>query len=112
MNAELYRKIRQSNIDMRVVDGKLDIRAAKGVMNSELLQEIAAHKDELISLINSYRNKKVKYDAIPTALPQDGYPLSSAQRRLWILSQFDNITIAYNRQSVYVFPGSIGKEFL
>lgn len=112
MNAELYRKIRQSNIDIKVVDGRLDIRAAKGAMNSELLQEITAHKDELVSFINSYKNKKVKYNAIPTALPQDGYPLSSAQRRLWVLSQFDNITIAYNRQSVYEFRGALDRAAL
>ncbi|MEI2275841.1 condensation domain-containing protein [Sphingobacterium sp. ML3W] len=34
-----------------------------------------------------------------------GYPLSSSQRRLWVLSQFDGGSMAYHVPSVYVFRG-------
>ena len=37
----------------------------------------------------------------------DGYVLSSSQRRLWVLSQFEDSNIAYNMPGVYVLEGSL-----
>lgn len=42
----------------------------------------------------------------PTA-PRDYYPLSSAQKSLWILSRFEGGAVAYNVPEVYEFKGSL-----
>ena len=38
------------------------------------------------------------------------YPLSSAQYRLWILSQFKEGNIAYNMPGIYEFEGHLNRE--
>ncbi|WP_217606647.1 non-ribosomal peptide synthetase [Chitinophaga sp. GbtcB8] len=47
------------------------------------------------------------YEHIPAATPAASYPLSSAQRRLWVISQFEEGNIAYNMPAVYVFNGQL-----
>jgi amino acid adenylation domain-containing protein len=44
---------------------------------------------------------------IPCAAPQDGYVLSSSQRRLWVLSQFGEGSLAYHVPGVYIFEGTL-----
>jgi tyrocidine synthetase-3 len=56
--------------------------------------------------------KKNSYKAIPVANHQDSYPLSSAQRRLWILSQFEEGNVAYNMPGVFIFHGQLDKSIL
>uniref|UniRef100_UPI0030EB2A98 amino acid adenylation domain-containing protein n=1 Tax=Ascidiimonas aurantiaca TaxID=1685432 RepID=UPI0030EB2A98 len=47
---------------------------------------------------------------IPKAEPADSYPLSATQRRLWILSQFEDANPAYNMPGVYEFKGVLNRE--
>lgn len=47
--------------------------------------------------------------AAPTAL---SYPLSSAQRRLWVLSQFEGASQAYNMPGAYLFEGDLSRQAL
>jgi len=45
------------------------------------------------------------FTRIPAAGDKPHYPLSSSQRRLWLLSQFEEANIAYNMMGVYVLEG-------
>ncbi|SKA48917.1 Phosphopantetheine attachment site, partial [Chitinophaga eiseniae] len=51
------------------------------------------------------RSRKTVYNSIMPAPKQSGYPLSSSQRRLWVLSQFAESSVAYNMPGAYVFEG-------
>ena len=62
---ELYAKLRDLNVSVRETDGRLDIQAAKGVLNKEMLEEIKNHKEGLITLIRSYKSKKNIHHSIP-----------------------------------------------
>ena len=104
---DLYKKLKNLNISIRETDGRLDIRAAKGVLSDELLTEIRDHKQDLIDLINSHKNRKTAYDPIPMAGIQPDYPLSSAQRRLWLSSQIAEGNIAYNTSGIYILEGDL-----
>ncbi|MFP3577917.1 condensation domain-containing protein, partial [Brevibacillus sp. SIMBA_040] len=48
-----------------------------------------------------------KYVTIPKALEAISYPLTSAQKRLWILSQLENSSIAYNMPGAVRLTGEI-----
>ncbi|WP_207622442.1 non-ribosomal peptide synthetase [Niastella koreensis] len=48
---------------------------------------------------------KTTFAAIPQAPVQDSYVLSSSQRRLWVLSQFEEGNVAYNVPGAYLFEG-------
>lgn len=43
---------------------------------------------------------------------QSSYELSPAQRRIWVLSQFEEGNAAYNMPGVYVFEGELNQEAL
>jgi tyrocidine synthetase-3 len=49
--------------------------------------------------------QKDVYQSIPQAEQQETYPLSSAQRRIWVLSQLENQSVAYNISSTYKLTG-------
>jgi amino acid adenylation domain-containing protein len=53
-----------------------------------------------------------QYMPIPAVAEQASYPLSSAQRRLWILSRFQTASAAYNMAGAYVFEGRMDRDVL
>jgi tyrocidine synthetase III len=70
----------------------------KDLFNSPVLEEQAA-------LIQ--RSRKTTYSQILPVQQQPHYPLSAAQRRLWVLCQFEQGSIAYNMPSVCIFEGRL-----
>ncbi len=52
------------------------------------------------------------FEWIQVSGEREEYPLSSAQMRLWILSQFEEGNIAYNIPGVYLFEGVLDEEAL
>ncbi|RBL90062.1 non-ribosomal peptide synthetase [Chitinophaga flava] len=52
------------------------------------------------------------YTSLPVAAQSDSYPMSSAQRRLWVLSQFEEGSTAYNMPGVFEFAGALNTEAL
>ncbi len=47
------------------------------------------------------------FTEINPAKVQAGYPLSSSQRRLWVLSQFEEANVSYNIPGAYIFEGDL-----
>ncbi len=98
----LLKKLKQHQITIDVINNKLDIKAPKGVMTKELLEEIKLNKQGLIDFILTYRSEKEEY--ISKASVKAHYELSSAQNRLWILDQIEHSN-AYNMFSVFILKG-------
>ncbi|SHL03865.1 non-ribosomal peptide synthetase [Flavobacterium chilense] len=103
----LLKKLNNSNIKIDLVDEKLDIQAPKGVMTADLLNEIKLYKNDLIEFISSYKAKKDKHQFIPQVPIQHSYVLSSSQHRLWLLSQLESASVAYNMPSVFQLKGNL-----
>src|SRR5690606_34075742 len=112
MISELFSKLKELNISIQVVNGGLDIKAPAGVMTEEILETIRTHKEELICFINDYKQQQQHFEAIPLAPLEASYPLSSSQRRLWLLSQQPGGNVAYNIPGVYVFEGALNLGLL
>lgn len=87
-------EIKNKGIRIVVKNGDLDIKAPKGVMTKEIIAELKDHKTEIITYLSGGFVEKNKIDPVRT--DQKNYPISSAQRRLWILSQFEDGSIAFN----------------
>jgi tyrocidine synthetase-3 len=97
--------LREKNIHLKLEENELSIRFPKGKIDKDLLEEIKAKKTHIISylsMLNEYR-----FSDIRVMEEQPDYMLSSSQRRLWILSQFEEANIAYNMPHVYVFEGNL-----
>ena len=60
-------------------------------------------------IIDYVRQRSVVMKAIPKIEDEEYYPLSSAQRRLWILSRFDGAHTAYNIHQVVRLEGNLSE---
>nr|WP_315221843.1 non-ribosomal peptide synthetase [uncultured Flavobacterium sp.] len=103
----LLKKLNEFNIKIDLLDDKLDIQAPKGVMTQNILNEIQLNKKELIEFITLYKTKKDRPIFIPKVPEQSSYALSSSQRRLWLLSQFEGGNVAYNMPNVFELEGKL-----
>ncbi|WP_442591972.1 amino acid adenylation domain-containing protein [Pedobacter sp. AW31-3R] len=75
--------------------------------SSALIQQLREKKQEIVSYLKAQANTN-----ITPAAPEMHYILSSSQRRLWLLSQFDEGNVAYNMPGVYVFEGELDEVAL
>ena len=108
--SDLFMKLKKLKINIQLVDERLDIQAPKGVLTPDLVNEIKQHKADLISFITAYKTKKDGFSAIAKVEERENYPLSSSQRRMWVVSQFEDASIAYNMPGVYAFEGNMSKD--
>src|SRR5690242_14593454 len=97
--------LRENNIHLNLAGGELSVKYHKGKINKDLLEEIRLRKADLISYLSSLN--EYDHTEIPAVKENDSYVLSSAQKRLWILSQFQEGNVAYNMAGVYVFEGTL-----
>jgi amino acid adenylation domain-containing protein/non-ribosomal peptide synthase protein (TIGR01720 family) len=53
---------------------------------------------------------KADFKSIPIIPQQDDYPVSHAQKRLWVLDRLEERKTAYNIPDVYIFKGSLNTD--
>jgi len=106
----LIKDLRKSNVRLSLKGEHIQIEAADQ-LEEALLTQIRLNKEELLAYLKK-NNSKTTFNHIIATPPQPHYPLSSAQRRLWTLSQLEEGNRAYNLPGVYVFEGELNKEAL
>ncbi|WP_264530516.1 non-ribosomal peptide synthetase [Flavobacterium sp. N502540] len=107
---EFLSTLRTHNIHLQVTKGELIVKFPKGEMNQNLLEKIKSNKTSLIdylTVLNGYDNSSIK--VVDT---KESYDLSSAQKRLWVLSKYDGGSIAYNIPGFYTFEGILNVSAL
>ncbi|RAJ77622.1 amino acid adenylation domain-containing protein [Chitinophaga dinghuensis] len=106
---DLLKKITENNILLEIIDGKLRVFANSSNPDPALITEIKNKKEELLQFLSANRDQdagRIPAD-IPVAPEQNGYPLSSSQHRLWLLSQLEESSAAYNMYGIYSFRGQL-----
>lgn len=74
------------------------------------MKELFANSS-LVSQIHLIQSSaKQRFDSIPKVPYAASYPLSDSQKRLWILSQFDGGSAAYNMPSTLVLDYAVDRE--
>jgi amino acid adenylation domain-containing protein len=71
---------------------------------------IARHRDAILAFLNNARQPAAQ--PIRPLPQQESYALSSAQKRVWVLSLFDEGNTAYNMAGVYAIEGKIDRDAL
>lgn len=89
---DILKELKSRGGRLYVADGGLKLDIKKEMMTLELRNAIAQHKTELLELLGANES----YHTITRVVEAEHYALSSAQQRLWILSQFEGGQEAYN----------------
>lgn len=97
--------LRKNDMQLKLVEDELTVKYPKGKVDTALLEEIRSKKADLIGYLRTL--DQYQYNDIPVADSQPSYPLSSSQRRMWILNQVEDGNVAYNIPHVYVFEGEL-----
>lgn len=108
---DLLVELRAKDVYLKINDKQeLEISVKQGKIPSEIVEEIKKNKQEIIDYI---KNSEVHFtDEIQKIELSDNYPISSSQRSLWIVSQEEQSSIAYNIASSKLLQGLKNKEFL
>ncbi|MEP6804851.1 MAG: amino acid adenylation domain-containing protein, partial [Flavobacterium sp.] len=95
---DLLSELRQQNINLILnEEDKIEITVSKGKIPSEVISEIKEQKDHIIDYLKSIK-KTISFQ-IDKVEESDSYVISSSQKSLWIVSQIDASSSAYNISS-------------
>jgi amino acid adenylation domain-containing protein len=105
----LVKRLKENKIDLSLADNELEVHFDGDELSEELLGELRHNKQGIIKFLRQVQG--VEEEAIPLApVSEEGYVLSSAQRRLWVLSQFEESSVAYNNADFYVMEGELNDD--
>lgn len=104
----IIRDLRKSNIRLSLQGENIEI---DGDLTAEMLLEIRQFKEQIIAYLKQ-NTSTVSFNRIAALSPDSDYSLSSSQRRLWILGQFEEINAAYNIARAYVIEGPLNVKVL
>ena len=107
--SSLLQRLTGLGIKLTIVRDKLKITAPDQVVSKELLAEISQNKQQIIAYLSEIHQTGSKDDIKPIA-PQQFYPVSHAQRRMWILYQMEEKQTAYNVCGAYAFEGEFNRD--
>ena len=87
--------LRSKNIIISVHEGQLAVHDDDDALTQEIIQELKSQKEDIITFFEAIKNKNT---LIPiTKAPElILYPVSSAQRRMFFLHEFDKEDTSYN----------------
>ncbi|WP_160715183.1 non-ribosomal peptide synthetase [Chitinophaga solisilvae] len=106
----LINRLKENNIDVSLSGSDLEIGFDGDYIPEQLLIALKENKAAIVGFLQSL-SAGVEME-IPVAPAADSYPLSSAQRRLWILHQLEEGTTAYNLPDVFFFEGALNMAAL
>ncbi len=90
----LLSELRENKIHVKLSsDSNIEIVSYGENLSNELIDKIKSNKENLISYLKA---NNIELGAIPLLKKASKYPLSSAQKRLWIIDRFDGKTAAFN----------------
>ena len=104
----IIQELRKSNIRLSLKGENIEI---EGELSTEMLNKIRQFKEE-IKVYLKQNTGGADFNRITPVAVQADYELSSSQKRLWILGQFEEINAAYNIAKVYVIEGPLHVEIL
>ncbi len=92
---DLLTTLQQKGIHLKLKGDDIKVVFKGDKPSPEVIQQLKENKTKLIAYLKKYDIGK-SYDPIPGIIPQKNYKLSPGQQRLWVLSQFDEGSVAYN----------------
>ncbi|KQO25541.1 hypothetical protein ASF10_23690 [Flavobacterium sp. Leaf82] len=104
---ELIDRLRQNKIHVSLDNENLKLKFDHHEIPNSLLEEIKKNKIEILQFLKDNSKSNNLYTPIDPAAISKSYPLSASQYRLWILSQFQGGSVAYNMPAAVRIKGKI-----
>jgi hypothetical protein len=101
----------QRGIVISVKDGRLQISAPAGAVDTQLRAELVRRKPDLLG---TFRDADVflRPDPLVPMERDGGIPQTDAQQGLWLIDHFDPGNVAYNIPEAYLIEGAVEIEIL
>ena len=104
---KLVSELKAKSIKLWIEDEFLRYKAPKGILTPEILKEMAERKEEIKNYLISSDFGDLFEKPIPKIEKKDYYTLSAAQKRMYLLSQIDSGSTAYNMTQVLKIEGEL-----
>lgn len=105
---QLLEKLNELSIKLSLKGDNLDIQAPKGSVTPNILEEIRNHKNEIVSFLKNISSKTT----IQKSEERENYPLSSTQKRMWLLHQMNPENVAYHIPMMFEIEGNLNMNKL
>lgn len=109
---EIISALRENSVFPKLENGKLKLVGKTKSIPQELLTAVKEKKETLIDFLVESSKTSSETEMIPKCATSEYYPLSNAQKRIWILSQFDGGNEAYNITNSLYLKGEVNIENL
>ncbi|MFK3865837.1 non-ribosomal peptide synthetase [Pseudoalteromonas rhizosphaerae] len=97
-----------ANVKLSIIDERLDVKAPSGALTPELVLQLKAHKDELMTWLKAQADTSGQEKSVIIRAPvMDDYPLSSNQLRLWFIEQAEQGSTVYNIPAQMKLTGNL-----
>ncbi|MCW3072744.1 MAG: tycC [Bacteroidetes bacterium] len=106
---DLISRLQTLGVHLHTVDNDIKINAPKGILTDDLVNELKKNKKELLAFLLKSSGSQL-FEPIQVAEESLYYNLSHAQRRLWILSQFEQASVAYNMPWIHTLNGVLNMD--
>ncbi len=103
-------ELRENNIKLVLTNGELDVVSYGGTIEPHLIEKIKTNKQAFIDYLTLLESSSSFEEAIPVQPIKSHYPLSNAQRRLWLLCQHEEESRAYHMPSRVALNGNYNLE--
>lgn len=107
----LISKLNELNISLKLEGEQLKVSASKESLTEDIIKEIQQHKQEMIIFLKSIGNDS-SYESIKAQEYKEYYPLSSAQKRLYVLQKTEGDVVNYNLPIILKLEGNLNIEKL
>lgn len=101
----LLNELRKLGVQLQLVDDQLKVNAPAGKLTPDYIGQIKENRTAIVTYLKQLRSES--YQPIPRVPDRDSYVLSNAQKRLWLLSQLGEQSVAYNIPSLYKLEGDL-----
>ncbi|MFK7784941.1 MAG: amino acid adenylation domain-containing protein [Crocinitomicaceae bacterium] len=106
---ELISELLEKGIFLSKVGDKLNVEFNGDAISDELLDKIRSNKEHLLNYLVD-KDSQTTYREIQQLDKADCYDLSSAQKRIWVLCQFEEVSKVYNMPNSIFLTGDYNIE--
>ena len=111
---EYIKELKDQDIFIHVRDEQLKIKAKKESLTEDILSGIKSRKEELLEFFKMF-NAETSDSSTTRITPAPAgnyYPLSSAQRRMYFMYEYDPASVVYNMPQVVKIEGELDRHHL